>query len=52
MSNYRNKLQEALLHSPTHNSPTHNFSLLYTVCETLAYAAFLAGWAVLIIGHI
>ena len=29
-----------------------NYSRFYTLLETAAYAAFLAGWAVLIIGHI
>ena len=49
MSYYRNKLQEALLHSPTHNPPTRNF---YDVLEFVAYAAFLSGWLGAILAHV
>lgn len=49
MSYYRNKLQEALLHSPTHNSPTHNF---YTICEVCGTAALVAAYLLTIAAHL
>ena len=47
MSYYRNKLQEALL-----RSHTRNYNRFYSVCETLAYAAFLSGWLGAILSHL
>ena len=49
MSYYRNKLQEALLRSPTHNSPTRNF---YAVCEACGYAVLVAGYLLTIAAHL
>ena len=49
MSYYRNKLQEALLRSPTHNSPTHNF---YAVCEAVGYATLVAAYLLIIAAHL
>ena len=37
---------------PLTHSLTHPLTRFYTVCEFAADALFLAGWAVLIIGHI
>lgn len=50
MSTYRITLQDALPRAaqPTH----HNFQRFYAVCEAIAYAAFLVGWAATIAVHL
>ena len=49
MSTYRQRLQDALLAARSRTSP---YQRLYTICERVAYAAFLAGWAATIAVHL
>ena len=49
MSTYRQRLQDALLAARSRTSP---YQRLYTICERVAYAAFLVGWAGAIISHL
>ena len=53
MSEYRDMLQTAMIaSSQIKQSNNQTIKQFYTVCETLAYAAFLTGWALCIICHI
>ena len=68
MSEYREKLQKMMLRAGRDAHPCQGtrfagslrlgdtrrvrYQRFYTVCEHIAYAAFLAGWALCIVCHI
>ena len=54
MSEYRDMLQTAMIARQRPRTTNHEprATKFYTVCETLAYAAFLAGWLGAILSHI
>jgi len=52
MSYYRDRLQSMMIASrKIKQSNNQTIKQFYSVCETLAYALFLVGWALCIICH-
>lgn len=53
MSEYRERLQVAMIARQRPRTTNHEprATKFYTVCETLAYALFLTGWALCIVCH-